>query len=81
MTFRTVAAMSGLGKIVFTLPRINRAYVHTTLKTLLPALLLGKKVAKLLRLVATHTYVHREKLSKPRKPEPKPHKYITQKHC
>ena len=65
--------------------RINRSYVHTALKPLLPALLLGKKVAKLLRvvlrLVATHTYVHRENLSKPRKPGPKPHKYNTQKHC
>ena len=65
--------------------RINRAYVHTALKPLLPALLLGKKVAKLLlnvlRLVAKHTYVHREKLSKPRKPRPKPHKYMTQKQC
>lgn len=65
--------------------RINRAYVHSTLKPLLPALLLAKKVAKLLRivlrLVATHTYVHREKLSKPRKPGPKPHKSMTQKHC
>ena len=65
--------------------RINRAYVHTALKPLLPALLLAKKVAKLLRkvlqLVAQHTYVHRENLSKPRKPRPKPHKYLTQKHC
>jgi hypothetical protein len=65
--------------------RINRAYVHTALKPLLPALLLGKKVVKMLRnvlqLVATHTYVHRENLSKPRKPGPKPHKYNTQKHC
>jgi hypothetical protein len=65
--------------------RINRAYVHTALKPLLPALLLGRKVAKLLRmvltLVAKHTYVHRKKLSKPRKPGPKPHKYMTQKHC
>jgi Transposase DDE domain len=65
--------------------RINRAYVHTALKPLLPALLLGKKVAKLLRkvlcLVASHTYVHREKLSKPRASGPKPHKYMTQKHC
>lgn len=65
--------------------RINRAYVHTALKPLLPALLLGKKVAKLLRvvlrLVAQHTYVHRQNLSKPRKPGPKPHKYMTQKHC
>lgn len=65
--------------------RINRAYVHTALKPLLPALLLGKKVAKMLlmvlRLVATHTYVHQVNLSKPRKPRPKPHKYMTQKHC
>ena len=65
--------------------RINRAYVHTALKPLLPALLLGKTVVKLLRivlrLVAKHTYVHREKLSKPRKPRPKPHKCMTQKHC
>jgi hypothetical protein len=65
--------------------RINRAYVHTALKPLLPALLLGKKVAKMVRnvlqLVGKHTYVHRENLSKPRKPGPKPHKYNTQKHC
>ena len=44
--------------------RINRAYVHTALKPLLPALLLGKKVAKLLsnvlQLVAQQTYVHRD---------------------
>jgi hypothetical protein len=64
--------------------RINRAYMHTALKPLLPALRLGKKVAKLLRmvlsLVATHTYVHQENLSKPRKPRPKPHKYMSQKH-
>ena len=61
--------------------RINRAYVHTALKPLLPVLLLGKKVAKLLpmvlRLVAGQTYVHRENLSKPRKPRPKPHRYLT----
>ena len=65
--------------------RINRAYVHTALKPLLPTLLLGKKVAKMLhmvlRLVATHTYVLRERLSKPRKSGHKPHKYMTQKHC
>ena len=65
--------------------RINRAYVHTALKPLLPALLLGKKVAKLLRnvlkLVAKQTYLHRENLSKPRKPGPKPHKHMTQKNC
>jgi len=65
--------------------RINRAYVHAALKPLLPALLLGKKVAKLLRnvlqLVAQQTYVHRKNLSKPRKPGLKPHKYMTQKQC
>ncbi len=65
--------------------RINRAYVHTAIKPLLPALLLGKKVARLLRnvlrLIAKQTYLHRENLSKPRKPGPKPHKYMTQKHC
>ena len=65
--------------------RINRAYVHTALKPLLPALLLGRKVARLLRnvlrLIAKQTYLHRENLSKPRKPGPKPHKYMTQKHC
>lgn len=65
--------------------RINHAYMHTALKPLLPALLLGKRVAKMLRvvlrLVATHTYVHQENLSKPRTPGPKPHKYMTQKHC
>ena len=65
--------------------RINRAYVHTALKPLLPALLLGRKVARrlrnVLRLIAKQTYLHRENLSKPRKPGPKPHKYMTQKHC
>lgn len=65
--------------------RINHAYVHSTLKPLLPALLLGKKVAKhlrdVLRRVAQNTFGHRENLSKPRKARPKPHKYMTQKHC
>lgn len=65
--------------------RINHAYAHTALKPLLPALLLGRKVARLLRnvlkLIAKQTYPHRENLSKPRKPGPKPHKYMTQKCC
>ena len=65
--------------------RINRAYVHTALKPLLPALLLGMKVEKLLhnvlRLVAQQTYRHQENLSKPRSKKPKPHKPMTQKHC
>ena len=69
--------------------RINRTYVHTALKPLLPALLLGQKIGKkvrallgdLLRLVARHTYRHRENLSKPRKAGQKPHKPMTQKQC
>jgi hypothetical protein len=65
--------------------RINHAYAHTALKPLLPALLLGKKVAKelqnLLRLIAMHTYRHRANISKARKPGDKPHKSMTQKQC
>lgn len=65
--------------------RINRAYVHTALKPLLPALLLGIKIATLLqdllRLVSQQTYRHRENLSKPRKIGRKPHKPMTQKNC
>ena len=65
--------------------RINHAYAHTALKPLLPALLLGKKVAKLLRavlkLIAKKTYLHRENQSKERKPGSKPHKSMTQKQC
>lgn len=65
--------------------RINRAYVHTALKPLLPALLLGRKVPRLLRnvltLIAKQTYTHRENISKPRKSRPKPHKHLTQKTC
>lgn len=57
---------------------INRTYVHTVLKPLLPALLLGRQVATLLQqavaLVARRTFIHREGLSKPRKPRIKPHK-------
>lgn len=73
--------------------RINRTYVHTALKSVLPSLLLcsrigktiGKKVRALiddlLRLVARHTYRHRDNLSKPRKSAHKPHKTMTQKQC
>ena len=65
--------------------RINHAYTHTALKPLLPALLLGKKVGKLLRnlltLIATQTYRHRESLSKQRKPGNKPHKSLSGKQC
>ena len=65
--------------------RINHAYVHTALKPLLPALLLGQSVAKLLQgvlsLIARETRNHKEGQSKPRKPRPKPHKCMTQKAC
>ena len=65
--------------------RINHAYAHTPLKPLMPVLLLGKKVAKRLRevlnLIAKQTYLHRENLSKLRKPKPKPHKHMAQKPC
>lgn len=66
--------------------RINHAYAHTALKPLLPALLLGKAVAKkllrsLLTLIGRETYMHRENQSKERKPGPKPHKNMTQKQC
>jgi hypothetical protein len=66
--------------------RINHAYAHTALKPLLPALLLGKAVAKkllrnLLNLIGRETYLHRENQSKERKPGQKPHKNMTQKQC
>lgn len=48
--------------------RINHAYAHTALKPLLPALLLGKTVIKLLRevlrLIARQTFKHRANQSK-----------------
>ncbi|MDQ2822850.1 MAG: hypothetical protein M3Y65_21145 [Pseudomonadota bacterium] len=69
--------------------RIEHAYAHTTLKPLLPTLLLGakigRKVAALLSnlpdLIAGRTYQHRENLSKPRNPGQKPHKSMSQKNC
>ena len=65
--------------------RINHAFAHTVLKPLLPGLLLAKEVGALLievlRLIAKKTCRHRQGVSKPRKPGPKPHKYMTQKNC
>lgn len=65
--------------------RINRAYVHSVIKPLLPSLLLGvaaaTSLAHALALIARHTFRHRPGLSKPRKPRPKPHKFMTQKAC
>jgi hypothetical protein len=60
--------------------RINHAYAHTALKPLMPALLLGKKVAKRLRdvlnLIGKQTYLHRENQSKPR-----PNRSLTNPWC
>lgn len=65
--------------------RINHAYAHTALKSLLPALLLAMKVGRrlitLLQLIAKETYRHKEGISKPRNKKPKPHKHLTQKNC
>jgi hypothetical protein len=65
--------------------RINRAYAHTVLKPLLPALLLGHAIAELLQqameLIVRRTFKHREGLSKPRKTRPKPHKFMALKPC
>jgi hypothetical protein len=65
--------------------RINHAYAHTALKPVMPALLLGKKIAKhlreVLKLLEKHTYLRRANQSKPRKARPKPHKFMTQKAC
>lgn len=69
--------------------RINHAYAHTALKPLMPILLIGRRSARavgkmlrgLLDLIAGRTYSHRENVSKPRKPGPKPHKAMTQKNC
>ena len=65
--------------------RINRAYVHSVLKPLLPSLLLGiaaaTSLADALALIARHTFRHRPGISKQRKPRSKPHKSMTQKPC
>lgn len=64
---------------------INHAYAFSVLKPLLPGLLLGKKVAKLLcnalQLIARHSYPHRMDRSKKRNTGQKPHKPMTQKPC
>jgi hypothetical protein len=62
--------------------RINRAYVHSVLKPLLPSLLLGiaaaTSLADALALIARHTFRHRLGISKQRKIRSKPHKSMTQ---
>lgn len=65
--------------------RINRAYAHTALKPLLPALLLGRagsqQLQKLMDLIAGATYRHRPGASNPRRQQSKPHRSMTQKPC
>jgi Transposase DDE domain len=83
---QTLTALTAHDKAdLLAIERINHAYAHTVLKPLLPALLLGKKVANLLRtalkLIAKQTCTHRPGRSKPRNAKLKPHKNMTQKHC
>ena len=67
--------------------RINRAYAHTVLKPLLPALLLGPAAATAtalqyaLQLIARRTFRHRPGRSKPSPPRPKPQPHMNQKPC
>jgi hypothetical protein len=65
--------------------RINRAYAHTVLKPLLPALLLGRLAAeafhKALDLISRQTCKHRPGKSKPRPKQTKPHRHMSQKPC
>ena len=65
--------------------RINHAFAHTALKSLLPALLLatrvGRRLITLLQLIAKENYRHKTGVSKPRNKKPKPHKHMTQKNC
>ncbi len=67
------------------LRRINHAYAHTTLKPVLPLLLLGLSFADIIQqtitLIARQTYRHRPGRSKPRPQKTKPHKSMTQKAC
>src|SRR5450830_1722866 len=64
--------------------RINRAYVHSVLKPLLPSLLLGLAAAHLLAdalaLIAKRTFLHRPGQSRSRQTNAyKPHKYMAYK--
>ncbi|MGK5023123.1 IS4 family transposase [Janthinobacterium lividum] len=64
--------------------RINRAYVHSVLKPLLPSLLLGLAAAHLLAdalaLIAKRTFQHRPGQSRSRQTNAyKPHKYMAYK--
>lgn len=65
--------------------RINRAFVCTAFKPLLPAILLGQnmllKIENAIKLIAKETSHRKPGISKPRKPRQKPHKFLTQKNC
>ena len=65
---------------------INKAYAHTALKRILPMVLLSlHNAAQMLQdtvaLIARHTFLHREGLSRPRPARAKPHKHLSQKAC
>lgn len=81
---RTVAASHAQAGLPRT-HRINLSYAHTALKPQLPALLLGRAVAQqlqqLMDLIAAATFQHRPGASKPRPPQSKPHRSMTQKPC
>ena len=47
------------------------------LAALLLAMKVGRRLITLLQLIAKENYRHREGISKPRKPRPKPHKHMT----
>lgn len=65
--------------------RLNRGYIHSVLRPLLPSLLLGQAMASLLfdamALIARRSFKHRPSISKPRRARTKPHKSMTQKAC
>ena len=65
--------------------RINHAAAFSILKPVMPSLVLGGSIASLLSdamaLMAKRTYSHRAGQSNPRKPRPKPHKFMTNKPC
>lgn len=64
--------------------RINRAFVCTVFKPLMPAILFGIEVAEHIQsafdLIARETSRRKQGISKPRKPGNKPHKFMSQKN-
>ena len=65
---------------------INKAYAPTALKRILPMVLLSlqgaaQMLADTAASIGPRTFRHRERLSRPRPPHAKPHKYLNQKAC